>query len=304
MPREVKRTVEAEGRPSSFSSLLLGWTQQGIDSFLATQRILADFATNKSAGALKSLQEGISDIEGSPVAILTELAAEGTATFTEAQRVLLTLAEQESGIAMDGIEQGVAGSAAAVSVTKRLRNSINALLQMQQEFLTLVNKHAQEGLKNSKAGKMPDGSCMVDAARDVMDNLVRTQKKLLDVAVEEAAKSKGKGDDGKKKTNLSTLAREAATSFIDAQKSLLDLAGQQVNVGLQATTRVAEMTKMFRMNPFPTITGDGVKSFVDAEKAVLDSLIRPKKGAKKRASAPKRRAGRRAPMAEAAKATG
>jgi len=299
MPRDVKRTVEAEGRTSSFSSLLLGWTQQGIDSFLATQRILADFATSKSAGALKSLQEGISDIEGSPVAILTELAAEGTASFTEAQRVLLTLAEQESGIAMDGIEQTVAGSAMAVSVTKRIRSSINALLQMQQEFLTLASKHAQEGLKNSKAGKMPDGSCMVGAARDAMENFVRTQKKLLDVVVEEEAKPRGE----KKKAELSALAREAASSFIDAQKSLLDLAGQQVNVGLQATTRVAEMTKMFRLNPFPTITGDGVKSFVDAEKAVLDSLIRPTKGAKKPASAPKRRAGRKAPMAEAAKAT-
>jgi len=299
MPRDVKRTAEAEGRTSSFSSLLLGWTQQGIDSFLATQRILADFATNKSAGALKSLQKGISDMEGSPVAILTELAAEGTASFTEAQRVLLTLAEQESGIAMDGLEMGLAGSAAATAVTKRLRNTINALLQMQQEFLTLASKHAQEGLKISKAGKMPDGSCMVNAARDAMENFVRTQKKLLDVVVEDEAKPRGKAE---KKTEIVALAREAASSFIDAQKNLLDLAGQQVNVGLQATNRVAEMTKMFRLNPFPTITGDGVKSFVDAEKAVLDSLIRPAKGAKKPASAAKRRPGRRAPMAEAAKA--
>lgn len=300
MPRDVKKTVEADGRSSSFASLLLGWTQQGIDSFLATQRILADFATNKSAGAIKSLQEGISDMENSPLAILTELATEGAASLTEAQRILLTLAEQENEIAMDGIMQGVSGSAAAVSVVKRLRAGIDAMLEMQQQFLTLANKHAQEGLKNSKAGKMPDGTCLFEAARDAMENFVRTQKKLLDIVVE--AESKIKGSETKKKVDPSGMAREAASSFIDAQKNLLDLAGQQVNVTLKAANRVAEMTNMLRLNPFPTITGDGVKSFVDAEKAVLDSLIRPMKGAKKAATAPKRRPGRRAPMAEAAKA--
>ena len=53
----------------------------------------------------------MSDTENSPVAILTELAAEGAASLTEAQRVLLTLAEQENEIAMDGIAERVDGSA-------------------------------------------------------------------------------------------------------------------------------------------------------------------------------------------------
>jgi hypothetical protein len=281
----------------------MGWTQQGIDSFLATQRILTDFAMSKSTGALKSLQEGVTDKESSPVAILTELAAEGAASVTEAQRVLLTLVEQENGIAMDGIAENIAGSAAAVSVVKRLRRSVDILLQMQQEFLTIANKFAQDGLKNNKVGKIPDGTCVIDAARDAIDNFVRAQKKLLDIVVEEEAKSRGgRADDGKKKTEMSALAREAASAFIDAQKSLLDLAGQQVNVNLQAATRVADMTKVLRLNPFPAITGEGVKSFVDAEKAVLDSLMKTTKNPAKPAATAKRPARRRAPAAEAAKA--
>lgn len=294
MPRDAKRSVEADGRPSSFSSLLLGWTQQGIDSFLATQRILADFATRKSTGAIKSLREGMSDTEHSPVAILTELAVEGTANLTEAQRVLLTLAEQENGIVMDGITERMAGSATAVSVAKRVRHGIDTLAQMQQEFLTIASKHAQEGLQKAKAGKTPDGACLVDAARDAMENFVRAQKKLLDVVVEDEAKTKG--GDAKKKTEVSGLARDAASSFIDAQKSLLDLAGQQVNVNLQAATRVAEMTNLLRLSPFPTFTTEGVKSFVDAESAVLDSIIKPGKAAKRAAkpeTAAKRHPGRR-----------
>ncbi len=76
---------------------------RAFDSFLATQRILADFATRKSASAIKTVREGMSDSENSPAAILTELAVEGTANLTEAQRVLLNLVEQENEIVMDGV---------------------------------------------------------------------------------------------------------------------------------------------------------------------------------------------------------
>jgi hypothetical protein len=285
MPRNAKKSAETENRLSSFASLLLGWTQQGIDSFLATQRILADFATRKGAGAIESLRDGMGGPENSPTAILTELAVEGTASLTEAQRVLLNLVEQENGIVMDAVAERVAGYGAAASVANRLRRGIDTLVQMQQEFLTIASKHVQERLQKTKAGEVPSAECLVDAARDAMENFVRAQKKLLDVIVEEGAKPKGgKAEDSKKKTEISGIAREAASSFIDAQKSLLDLAGQQVNVNLQVAGRLGEMVNLLRLSPLPTITGDSVKSFVEAEKAVLDSIIKPGNGAK---SAPK-----------------
>jgi hypothetical protein len=132
---------------------------------------------------------------------------------------------------------------------------------------------------------------------------VRTQKKLLDIVVEDTGKAKPK--DNGKKTAVAGLAREAASSFIEAQKNLLDLAGQQVNVNLQAASRVTEMLNMLRVNPLPAFTGEGVKSFVEAEKAVLDSIMTP--GSKKSAApkAAKRPASRRRrPAAAAAEAAG
>jgi hypothetical protein len=150
---------------------------------------------------------------------------------------------------------------------------------MQQEFLTIASKHVQERLQKTKAGEAPSAECLVDAARDAMENFVSAQKKLLDVIVAEGAKPKSG-----KKTEIAGIAREAASSFIDAQKNLLDLAGQQVNVNLQVAGRLGEMANLLRLNPLPTITGDSVKSFVEAEKAVLDSIIKPGNGAK---SAPK-----------------
>ena len=299
MARVAKKSSTAEIRPSSFASLLFGWSQQGIDSFMATQRILADFVTRKSNSALKSLREGITDPENSPSAILTEIAVEGTSNLTEAQRVLLNLVEQENGIVMGGVTQRMGGSAVAASIAGRLRRGIDTLVEMQQDFLTIASKQVQDRLEKTKAGNVPDAACLLDGTRDAMENFVKAQKKLLDVIVEEPPKPKTKPE--AKKTAFAGMAREAAGSLIDAQKNLLDLAGQQVNVTLQAASRMAEMVNLARLTPLPTITGEGVKSFVEAEKAVLDTIIKPGNGHK---PAPKKakRPARRRPAAQAAAA--
>ncbi len=302
MARVAKRSSEAEIRPSSFASLLFGWTQQGLDSFMATQRILADLVTRKSNSALKSLRDGITDPETSPAAILTEIAVEGTANLTEAQRVLLNLVEQENGILMGGVMQRVSGSPVAASIAGRMQHGIDTLVEMQQEFLTIASKQVQERLKKTKAGNVPDAGFLLDGARDVMENFVKAQKKLLDVVIEEPPKPRAKAD-GKGKAAFSGMAREAAGSLIDAQKNWLDLAGQQVNVTLQAASKVAEMVNVVRLTPLPTITGEGVKSFVEAEKAVLDTFIKPGNGHKPAPKAKKaKRPARRRPAVHAAEA--
>ena len=298
-----KRQTETETRPSSFTSLLLGWTQQGIDSVLATQRILADFATRKGTSAIKSLREGMSDTEHSPVAILSEIALEGTANLTEAQRVLLTLLEQENGIVMEGVMERLGGSRTATSVVQRLRRGIDTLVDTQQNFLTIASKHAQDRLKDFKAGKGADPACLLDTARESMENFVRAQKKILDILVEEEEAPKHKGGKAAEaqKTEVSELARQAASSFIDAQKSLLDLAGQQMNVTLETASRGAEMVNMMKLSPFPAFTGNGVKSFVEAEKAVLDSIMKPPNGKSAKTEGGAKRPARRR-KASAAKA--
>ena len=63
---------------------------------------------------------------------------------------------------------------------------------------------------------------------------------------------------------------------MEAQKKLLDIAGQQMNVNLKATTRTMEMLSPFRLLPMANITGEGVKRFVDAEKALIDSMVKPR----------------------------
>ncbi|HXZ79489.1 MAG TPA: hypothetical protein VEG30_06125 [Terriglobales bacterium] len=283
MPRVTKPGPTAHTHPSSFLGLLSGWVQQGVESFFATQRILVDLAMRQNAVAMKSLREGLSDPEHSPIAILRELAVEGTSSFIEAQRILLNLAQQENEIVMTGIKERVAGSVPAVAMTDLVRRSIGTFLGMHEDFLKITSKQTLEWLEETKKS-VTGGTHLVDLARQAMETFVHAQKKFLDVVAEETTRvTTGRPDKTArmvKKTALAKLARDASNAFIDAQKKLLDTAGQQMNVNLKAATRTMELLNPARLIPMANITGEGVKSFVDAEKALIDSVVKPRAGSK------------------------
>jgi hypothetical protein len=302
MPKEVKTGPSSAHAPaSSFLSLVSGWVQQGFESFFATQRILVDVAMRQNASAMRTLREGLSDPEHSPAAIMTELAVEGTSSFIEAQRILLNLAQQENEIVMNGVKERVVGSKTAVAMTDVVRRSIETFIEMQQDFLKSTKKHTLEWLESAKDGKPYEGSHLVDLAREGMDKFVAAQKTFLDVIAQETNRMTKQDTAGKKvkKTELSELAREATNSFIDAQKKLLDLAGQQMNVNLKSATRVMEMMAPSRLLPVTNITGEGVKNFVEAEKALIETVMKPGNGTK---AAAKAKRGKRARKGETAKA--
>jgi len=300
--RKTKPGVAAHHeRPSNFLSLLSGWVQQGVESFFASQRILVDVVMRQNAVAMKTLREGISDPEHSPVAILTDLAIEGTSSFIEAQRILLALAQQENEIIMNGVNQRVAGSVPAAATVDLVRRSLDTFIKMQQDFLTTTSKQTLHWLEAVKAGKGYQSAHLIDVAREGMETFVHAQKKFLDIIAEETVRAAGGKHDHKaktvKKTELSKLAREATSSFIDAQKKLLDVLGQQMNVNLNAATRTAELMSPSRFWPVASLTGEGVKSFVTAEKALIESMIKTRQGAK-----PEVRRGRAAHPRRAVKA--
>jgi len=283
MPRESKPGPATHTHPSSFLALLSGWVQQGVESFFATQRILVDLAMRQNAVAMKSLREGLSDPEHSPVAILTELAVEGTSSFIEAQRILLNLAQQENDIVMNGVRERVTGSVPAVAVTDLMRRTIDTFLGMHHDFLKITSKQTLDWLEDTKKATS-GGTHLVDLARQAMEAFVHAQKRFLDVVAEETTRlTSGRPDKHArvvKKTALAKLARDASNAFIDAQKKLLDTAGQQMNVNLKAATKTMELLNPARLLPMANITGEGVKSFVDAEKALIDSVVKPRAGSR------------------------
>ncbi len=301
---EVTRSAN-QARESSFVSLLSGWVQQGVENFFATQRILVDLAMRKNASAIDLLRGRLADSEFCPVGIVKELVGEGVSNLIEGQKLLLNLVQQESEILTTGVKEQMGGFAAAAALAEIMRKSVDSYVEMQQDYLKIAAKQVHGRLAAVKAGEEYEGESVVDFAREALERFVVAQKRFLDMITEETSKVvNGQVEvSRKKKTELTELARQAADSFFDVQKKLMDVAGRQVHATLKATGRAAEMIPPVPYMAIPDLTRESVKSFVDAEKAVIDSIT-GRRPATKATAKPARHAKRshRPPKAAAATA--
>jgi len=216
--------------------------------------------------------------EQSPLAILTELAIEGTSSLVEAQRTLLNLAQQENDIVLNGVKERVGSFLPAVAMTDLVRRSLDTLVGMQQELLTTASKQTLEWLQSEKRTEK-GAAPLVEFAREGVETFTRAQKKFLEVVAQEAEKATSGRHETKavKKAELAHLAREAGDAFVEAQKRLLDVMSQQMNVSLDATTRAMEMMSPSRLVPVASRTREGVRDFVNAETELIGSLMKPHK---------------------------
>ena len=302
MPRESKPGPATHMNPSSFLTLLSGWVQQGVENLFATERVLVDLAMRKTSDTMKSLREGVSAPEHSPVAILMELAVEGTSSFIEAQRILLNLAQHENDIVLGGVKERVSASVPATVTTDLVRRTVDTFIDMHREFLKITSKQTLDWLQHAAKGKY-SGTHTVDLAREAMGTFVDSQKKFLDVIAQETTRlTSGRAEKAAhavKKTELAKLAHEASNAFIEMQKKMLDIAGQQMNVNLKVATRALEVLKPFRLLPMANFTGEGVKRFVDAEQALIGSMIKPRAAVHRKKPRPRKVVAARAPHAVA-----
>ena len=70
------------------------------------------------------------------------------------------------------------------------------------------------------------------------------------------------------------MARHATDAFVEAQKKLMDVAGRQVNASLKATNRSLNMISPNAFTQLPDFTRENVKHFVNAEKALIDTVTK------------------------------
>ena len=298
MPRmEKSESSTVHTGDSSFVSLLSGWVQQGVENFFATQRILVDLAMTQNANAMKMIRSRFADPTFCPAAIASELAGEVVSNFIEGQKLLLGLAQREHEIVTTGVRERVSGSTAATAVTDLVQHGFDTFVEMQQDFLKMAGKQTNTWLNAVKSGKGFDPEGMVEVAREAMETFVHTQKKFLDTIAEQTTKATS-GKEGARKmklTELSELAKDATDAFIEAQKKLIDLAGRQVNANMRAAGRTLNMITPFPFIPIPDITREGVKNFVSAEKALIDTVMHrpetkrpPKAAGRKRGRRPAR----------------
>ncbi len=217
--------------------------------------------------------------EHSPLAILTELAVEGTSTFIEAQRIFLDLMQHENDLLLSGVKERIGVSAPMVAMTDLARRSIDTLIDMQHGLLTTTSKQTLDWLESVQAGKGYQSTQVVTLAREAMENFLHANQKFLDVLTQETMKAtSGKTEHVPvQKKKVAELAREAASLFIDAQKKVLDVLGQQLNVNLNAATQAVGTLSPARFAPIIEIPAKTVKTFFEGEKALLQSAIEAQK---------------------------
>ena len=259
MKEEKPGYTRVHPEQSSLMSLVSGWMQQGFENFIATQRILVELAMRQNANAIDAIQKRLSDKEVCPVAIMSEFAGEGISNFIEAQKVLLSLAQRENEIIMNGVKERVGISSILSAMTDFFRRGVDNFLEMNQGFLKIAGKQTDNWLEATKAGKGYDPAMLMGMAQEGMENFVRWQKK-----------------------------------FLDAQKKLLDVAGKQIDTNVKTAGRTLKMMNPLPFIPIGDITREGVRNFVDAEKALIDTMM------KKSTKGPIKAEGRAKPRAKKA----
>ena len=284
-------TSRAHPKESSFTSILSGWAQQGVQSFFATQRILLDLAMTQNANVMHAVRKQLSDPQHSPTAILSDVAGDSVTNFIEGQKVLLELGRHQNEILMNGVKERVGDWPAVQATTDLLRRSVDIFIHTQEEFLKVAGKQAHTWLEAAKSGKPYEAVSFGELAREGMENYVKAQKQFLDVIAEETSKAiGGKHAEGNfkkvKKTEVSELARQATESFIDAQKKLVEVAGKQVAANVKTVGKSLELLRPFPFVPLAELTREGVKSYVEAQKALVDAVVKPTGEQKHPAKAP------------------
>ncbi len=279
----VATRTETHPRESSFVSILSGWAQQGVQTFFATQRIMLDLAMRQNANVMHAVREQLSDPHHSPSAILSEVAGEGMTNFIEGQKILLELGKQQNEILMNGVRERVGDCPRRLAAIDLLRRSVETFIHMQQEFLKIAEKQTHTWVQAAKSGKPYQPEHIVQLAREGMDTFVKAQKQFLDVVADETAKATGaKHAEGSKKTTkkteLAVVARQTTDSLIEAQKKLVDVAGQQMNANVKTAGRTLELLRPFPLLPLAELTREGVKSYVDAQRALMDVITKPTNG--------------------------
>ena len=241
------------------------------------QRILLDMAMRQNASIIQSVREQLSDPNHSPAAILGEAAGGGVSNFIEAQKVLLDLGQKQNEILMYGVKERIGDWPAAKAATELMRRGVKTFIDMQQEFLKIAGKQTHNWLEAAKAGKPYQSEELVELAREGMEKFVEAQKQFMDVIAQETARATGgkhsNGTRKVKKTEMSVRAREATEAFIEAQKKLVDVAGQQMNANVKTAGKALELLKPFPFVPLADLTRDGVKSYVDAQRALMDVMV-------------------------------
>src|ERR1039458_1047278 len=99
--------------------------------------------------------------DNSPLAILKELAVEGTSSLVEAQRTFLNLVQQENDIIFNGVKERISGFIPAVAMTDLADRALDCCSGTKQQLRRTKSKQRNQWRELKKAGKGNLGAHLV-----------------------------------------------------------------------------------------------------------------------------------------------
>jgi hypothetical protein len=264
-------------RASSPAAMLANWARQGIDSFIAAQRILLDLTAQEYALGMGMVKERVRIPNLLPIGSMVEMAGQGVTAFIGVQKILLELAAGETVVAITALKKGLGLSPATGAMADIVQTGVGTFISMQQQFLVAAENETKAAIEAYRAGKpMMTGSHAAELARHAVEAFVETQKTFLDAVAEQVnmatqpPKDARKTIEARQPKELTSLARAGVDKFIDAQRKLLHLAVDQFEAEDKPRPRKREPH-----TSVAELTQKSIQNFTTAQKSLLDLAIKP-----------------------------
>jgi len=282
----------ATAEAPSPAARLAGWARQGIESFVAAQKILLDLTAQENALVIGMVRERISNPRHRPDTAVIKFADKGVENITSVGKILLDFAAGETALVADGITSVLPLPPVAGTVANVVRHRIDTLVDMQKNLLDAVAEQTHAVAESYEEGNgLKAAANVVELARRGIVDFVDTEKKFLDLAAEEVtAKPAARKAPRDRAKVLTDLAKEGVDKYIDAQKKLLNFAIHQLEAEAKPAAEEEEP-----QTSFAELTQKSVHNFVNAQKSLMDLAMKPIRSAaperaKKAAHRPRRKA--------------
>jgi hypothetical protein len=258
---------------------LARWARQGVESFVAAQKIVLDLTAQQNALVIGMIRERLSDRRYWPGVAFAKMADKGVENFAAAGKILLDLAAGETAVVVDGLKKGLSLPVAAGALADVVRHRVDTFVGLEKELLKAAAEQAHTVAESYREGKGPGAIAgLTELARRGVEGFVETEKKFLDLASEEVVGVLKGGKEVHEPSDrpkvLARLAREGVEKYIDAQKGLLELAIEQFE-----PKREAEHPEARRRphTSFAELTEKSVRNIVTAQKSLMDLAVKPLK---------------------------
>lgn len=184
---------EKKAPQSASPSLLTGWARQGVQSFVAAQKILMDLAAQENALLIGMVREGFSKPGTRLGASVAGIAEKGVENLTTVGKILLDLAADETALALDGAKDVLRLPAAAGAVAEVARHRVGTIIEMQKNLLDATAEQAHAVAESYREdGKLQAAARVAELTRRGIHEFVDSEKKFLDLAMQElTAATKG-----------------------------------------------------------------------------------------------------------------